>query len=644
MHGAMQNRWVGPLPVSEWESHDFPSPLKGAKQVRETGGLVNGRPNIGHTVVGAYVRLDSSLSTAACSSEQSLPLGWSMMSGDAWNDVLALNVTSFVDDDPFNFSDGNAASHELRIGLASRAYHALLHGHRVFVLACVRTPTTFRFLRFDRSGATYTDAFSATHDNALLHQFTMWIHYAPHDKIGFDTSVTLLPSGSPDGRRARDICMSSPLGDVLTEHASLCLIQIYDDRTRTFHRIVARRPEDIEQGYPGRATRAYPVVDLDEGCLVFVKDTWRVFRAGVPSETDTYRRLGKEGVRFLPDFYFGGDVPSHSQSSDNPLSTVQSTQCTYDLALRLKGAETTIQSHIHHRLLMKKIGRRLSTFKSSWELCNAIMCALQAHTDAFDIAHILHRNISDDNILIGEDGTGILIGWSHCIHDDRHDLLRTGTPIFMAIPLLTRGQAVGIHCRRYDLESFLYVLVYSVLRFSPAFQADAEEMYWSFIEFFGDPECVAKTLFLLNTGRFDERRLAIRMPDCDPLLRLLCEFRALFTYVYYPCPEERDSRDPRIQEQQKARRQRMRDAADALNNSSEPVLQVMRRWVERKDLWPENDAAQDKFGPEFRAKYRGKVPYRDYTVVGGDSNWSSKPWRSGTRRYLAMDRNGRIVW
>ncbi len=309
------------------------------------------------------------------------------MSGDAWNDILALNVTSSVDD-PFDFSDDNAASHQLRIGLASRAYHTLLHGHRVFVLACVRTPTTFRFLRFDRSGATYTDAFSATDDNAMLDQFIMWIHHVPHDELGFDTSVTLLPSGSPDGQRARDICMSSPLGDVLTEHASLCLIHIYDDHKRTFHRVVARRPGDSEQGYPGRATRAYPAVDLDEGCLVCVKDTWRVFRAGVPSETDTYRRLGKEGVRFLPDFYFGGDVPSHSQSSDNPLSTVQSTQCTYDLALRLKGAETTIQSHIHHRLLMKKVGRRLSTFKSSWELCNAIMCALQGDLFACVCTHM----------------------------------------------------------------------------------------------------------------------------------------------------------------------------------------------------------------------------------------------------------------
>jgi RIO-like serine/threonine protein kinase len=36
---------------------------------------------------------------------------------------------------------------------------------------------------------------------------------------------------------------------------------------------------------------------------------------------------------------------------------------------------------------------------------------LIAHTAAFNKAHILHRDISAGNILITEEGTGILIDW-----------------------------------------------------------------------------------------------------------------------------------------------------------------------------------------------------------------------------------------
>ncbi|KAI9462187.1 hypothetical protein F5148DRAFT_954380, partial [Russula earlei] len=67
--------------------------------------------------------------------------------------------------------------------------------------------------------------------------------------------------------------------------------------------------------------------------------------------------------------------------------------------------------HDNYQLVLNTLGQPLSTFGSTWELCQVIRDAMIAHTDAYDKAKILHRDVSAGNILIAPDRSGLLINW-----------------------------------------------------------------------------------------------------------------------------------------------------------------------------------------------------------------------------------------
>ena len=93
--------------------------------------------------------------------------------------------------------------------------------------------------------------------------------------------------------------------------------------------------------------------------------------------------------------------------------------------------QRTLRPHQHYRMVLGVVARDLMSFRSSWELVNAMGDALQgkwsfciflvtslilrvmniAHKEAYESAGILHRDISAENILITDDGHGLLIDW-----------------------------------------------------------------------------------------------------------------------------------------------------------------------------------------------------------------------------------------
>ena len=93
--------------------------------------------------------------------------------------------------------------------------------------------------------------------------------------------------------------------------------------------------------------------------------------------------------------------------------------------------QRTLRPHQHYRMVLGVVARDLMSFRSSWELVNAMGDALQgkwsfciflvtslilrvmniAHKEAYESAGILHRDISAGNILITDDGPGLLIDW-----------------------------------------------------------------------------------------------------------------------------------------------------------------------------------------------------------------------------------------
>jgi len=155
---------------------------------------------------------------------------------------------------------------------------------------------------------------------------------------------------------------------------------------------------------------------------------------------------------------------------------------------------------VHYRMMLKTLGQPLNTFKSTRQLCEVtrdailggechthpVFCLLTAHSVVYEKARILHRDVSAGNILITEEGSGILIDW---------DLSKKVMPEVDAKPkkysrtvrVLWQSHVVSAHVRVQgtwqfmsparlidptprlhnladDLESFLWVLLYLVVK------------------------------------------------------------------------------------------------------------------------------------------------------------------------------------
>ena len=130
----------------------------------------------------------------------------------------------------------------------------------------------------------------------------------------------------------------------------------------------------------------------------------------------------------------------------------------------LEKSHDSFDDRIFCCLVISPPGRAIRDFRSVKELLEAFRDAIKAHRSLYEKGRILHRDISENNIIItdGQDETGfkgMLIDLDLAKELDggpsgaRH---RTGTMEFMAIEVLK-----GIsHTYRHDLESFLYVFVW----------------------------------------------------------------------------------------------------------------------------------------------------------------------------------------
>ena len=130
--------------------------------------------------------------------------------------------------------------------------------------------------------------------------------------------------------------------------------------------------------------------------------------------------------------------------------------------------ESSFDNRIFRCLVISPAGRAIRDFRSIPELLKALRDAIKAHRSLYTAGKILHRDISENNIIITDpkeaDGfTGMLIdedlakeigsGRSGAHH-------QTGTMEFMAIQVLRRAS----HTYRHDLESFFYVLLWICAR------------------------------------------------------------------------------------------------------------------------------------------------------------------------------------
>ncbi|KAI0292950.1 hypothetical protein B0F90DRAFT_1835920 [Multifurca ochricompacta] len=113
----------------------------------------------------------------------------------------------------------------------------------------------------------------------------------------------------------------------------------------------------------------------------------------------------------------GGDVPLSPKHSNVSLFAPQRTR-TQDYLQGSEGGHDwcpgrpSVNPFVHYRLVLETLGRPLNRFKSTRQLCEVIRDAIIGKKYHFLLGDgMLHRDVSAGNILIGEDGRGILIDW-----------------------------------------------------------------------------------------------------------------------------------------------------------------------------------------------------------------------------------------
>ncbi|KAL7277814.1 hypothetical protein ACG7TL_008758 [Trametes sanguinea] len=158
-----------------------------------------------------------------------------------------------------------------------------------------------------------------------------------------------------------------------------------------------------------------------------------------------------------------------------------------------KQIQCPMETHQHHRLVVREVGLPVQEFRSGKELASIIIDAILALEDAHEKANVMHRDISVGNILFvpptTRNGTtscqGLSADWEVSKRRDdekqepRHPD-RTGTWQFLSVNVLSQPKAQVEFAD--ELESFLHVMIYCAIRYLPHTCENVGEFMYNFFE------------------------------------------------------------------------------------------------------------------------------------------------------------------
>ncbi|KAJ2840578.1 hypothetical protein FBU31_000303, partial [Coemansia sp. 'formosensis'] len=308
-------------------------------------------------------------------------------------------------------------------------------------------------------------------------------HFGP-DKAASSSPMNVF---TPEGRRAFievlvhcSLCEESQLGrDTSMEHLpelNCWKIACPDETgnmgegatTQDYYLASVRYQADRVFGRHTRcflATKDRPTVEITDASplipTVVIKDSWVFSKRNAADDTHDEVRLLKKIKESLsahttdkdiiiPEIMVGGRVSF--QRNGEWVNDTTSTM------YQLSEADSSDDSYFraHHRIVMSPIGEPLHTTKSVAEFVTVVCDAMHAHSAIVEHCNILHRDISDNNILvIRRDGIarGMLIDFDYAIDMDLTErdqrIEMTGTDPYMSINNLS-----GSNVERTSLDDW----------------------------------------------------------------------------------------------------------------------------------------------------------------------------------------------
>ncbi|ETW82651.1 hypothetical protein HETIRDRAFT_120858 [Heterobasidion irregulare TC 32-1] len=417
---------------------------------------------------------------------------------------------------------------------------------RAFTFSLLFVGKFVRFIRWDRAGAVVTSRIDWREKPWCLASFLWRFGHSSDNDRGYDTSVSIptqdeiLRTKAALRQRAIDVAVAQGgsekdiLTSIYSSDDTFRKFRVVDDGPdRQEHFFVASVPQWYTSSPTGRGTKGYEALDVATGKMVYLKDTWRYVALGFEKEGDTYRLLEEKKVQRIPHRVCSGDIEG------------QETR-THEFIKQKWCCRVAIQRHHHYRLVLGDLGRPLSQYTSTKELSQVMLDTIEAHQQAFN-AGVLHQDISGGNILITDNGRGLLIDWDL---SRRTELAvpaarlksRTGTWQFMACArLLNPGNKT--HEFWHDLESFFHVFLYHAILYQASripTTDDSSRIFEQIEEFFDSssirldvPDTGGKfklSFFQLTPTHFVEPDLSKFLNEM--LLRIIFDLRDLFVPLY----------------------------------------------------------------------------------------------------------------
>ena len=281
-------------------------------------------------------------------------LGYGELKNDFLYEPFALNqpLYSINAKEPFERDTYYARDTRGQLTIYANAIQTLQY--RTHSFSFFINQSNCRLIHWSRSYAIVTKEFDYTKEG-YLHEFFWRLSHAPKKTRGIDTTFRS-PEDVDEAARARHA-----LG--LSSTDQIHQVGIKDSVTKKTTRYIVHKPFTNNHIFPlGRGTRCFKAFDCQTGAIVLLKDSWRVSK--YEPEGDIYRELHEKGVRYIPKFITAGDVSGFTHSCGKVGVFCNDT------------TETRPRVHYHYRLVLGSIGKPLKSFLSTWELVNAVKCAL----------------------------------------------------------------------------------------------------------------------------------------------------------------------------------------------------------------------------------------------------------------------------
>ncbi|KAH9174765.1 hypothetical protein EDB89DRAFT_469874 [Lactarius sanguifluus] len=489
------------------------------------------------------------------------------------------------------------------------AYTSAIHRSpfRIFSFSVVLFGNTGRLLRWDRSGVIYTEPFNWSTRPDILLEFLWRLNFLSDVKRGCDTTVTSVADDEAEAALSK---LRTYQGLENVAKADLHKFLVRDDHTpngQIKYYIAPSAVWDSEALF-GRSTFGYIAYDPKTTNLVYLKDFWRTERDGIQKEGDVYRELHDAQVSNIAKLGLAGDVPLLPECGRTDCPAVQRTM-TQEFVKDWCPGRPRVDLYVHYRLVLETLGSPLHTFKSTRELCKVIRDAINAHTEAYERVQILHRDVSAGNILIAEDGSGILIDWDLSKKvvkggsGKQRQHSRTGTWQFMSIARL-RDSSTRPHEVSDDLESFFWVLLYLVVKCKSVGKINLSQNMQSVFDQSDDTDDDGITrggrgkLYCLRQG--DLGPVIVEFLVETPCRDIIEELRSLFDNLYRHVQPFADT-IPRMQSRIKSKRDQDESVQDALMKlrSSEEVLSIINKHLDSTGSWD-----VDNDGSLYKVKFR----------------------------------------